>query len=221
MKIGIVIPAHNEEEYLNACLQAVQNAIIQLNHVVIDVVVVLDNCSDQSLSIVKDNHMNWLVCNYGCVGQARDLGIRHLIAQGATWIACTDADSCVDLDWLKCQMYHLPTDAICGTVSLDNMNHLSVSTQRRYSEHYQDRMGHQHIHGANLSFSAQVYTEVGGFEPISCHEEVSFIQKLILKKYTIVWSNLVRVTTSSRLTARAPQGLSHFLIQLEKLTDPI
>ena len=221
MKIGIVIPAHDEEEYLSACLQAVQNAILQLHPVVVEVVVVLDNCSDHSLSIVQQHHVNWLACNYGCVGQARDLGIRHLIAQGATWIACTDADSCVDLHWLQYQMHHQPTDAICGTVSLDKINHLSINAQRRYFEHYQDRMGHQHIHGANLSFSAQVYIEVGGFEPRSCHEDVAFVQKLIQSQYNIVWSNLVRVTTSSRLSARAPQGLSHFLTQLEKLTDPI
>ncbi|MFX9325355.1 glycosyltransferase family 2 protein, partial [Acinetobacter baumannii] len=80
--------------------------------------------------------------------------------------------------------------------------------------HYQDCMDHHHIHGANLSFSAAVYMQVGGFEPVPCHEDVSLINKLIRQCCNITWSNLVRVTTSSRLEGRAPEGLSKFLENL-------
>lgn len=215
MKIGIVIPAHNEEQYLSACLQAVQKAIEQIKHHQVEVLVVLDQCNDQSLDIVQNNQIRWITCSYQCVGQARDLGIRHLIAQGATWIACTDADSCVDLDWLYAQIQHQPTDVICGVVQLDDFSHLSPNTQKKYLTHYKDRMNHQHIHGANLSFSAQVYLHVGGFEAISCHEDIGLVHKFIQYGYQITWTNRVRVSTSSRLDARAPEGLSYFLSRLE------
>lgn len=41
-----------------------------------------------------------------------------------------------------------------------------------------------------------------------------FIEKLTRHCCNITWSNLVRVTTSSRLEGRAPQGLSIFLENL-------
>ncbi|GAA5630112.1 hypothetical protein Acal02_00709 [Acinetobacter calcoaceticus] len=214
MNIGIVIPAHNEEQHLSACLQSIQQAVQLMGHEQVEILVVLDSCTDQSHAIVESHQVNWIECNYACVGKARDLGIRHLIQQGVTWVACTDADTIVDPDWLLCQMHHQPTDAICGIVVLDNINHLSAPQQQKYLAHYQDSMGHQHIHGANLSFSVDAYLQAGGFEPIPCHEDVSLIQKFMTQCSKITWSNLVRVTTSSRLNGRAPQGLSHFLKQL-------
>lgn len=214
MNIGIVIPAHNEEQHLSACLQSIQQAVQLMGHEQVEILVVLDSCTDQSRAIVESHQLNWIECNYACVGKARDLGIRHLIQQGVTWVACTDADTIVDPDWLLCQMQHQPTDAICGIVVLDNLNHLSTPQQQKYLAHYQDSMGHQHIHGANLSFSVDAYLQAGGFEPITCHEDVSLIQKFMTQCSKITWSNLVRVTTSSRLNGRAPQGLSHFLKQL-------
>lgn len=214
MKIGIVIPAHNEEQYLSACLQSIQVAIDNISGYDVEVIVVLDNCADQSRLIAQSHQINWIECHYACVGKARDLGIRHLIGCGVTWIACTDADTVVSPDWLRYQIQHQPTDAICGTVTLDDLSHLSISKRQKYLAHYKDQMDHAHIHGANLSFSAEVYLLVGGFEPISCHEDVSLIKKLIKHCCNITWSNLVRVTTSSRLNGRAPQGLSYFLNNL-------
>ncbi|MFX5298903.1 glycosyltransferase [Acinetobacter baumannii] len=214
MKIGVVVPAHNEEQHLPACLQSIQEAIEKVPDEQVEVMVVLDSCTDQSRSIVQRYGVSWIECNYACVGKARDLGIRQLIQNGATWLACTDADSVVSPDWLRCQILHQPTDAICGIVSLDDLSRLSVMKQKKYLSHYQDCMNHHHIHGANLSFSAAAYMQVGGFEPVPCHEDVSLIQKLIRQCCNITWSNLVRVTTSSRLEGRAPEGLSKFLENL-------
>jgi len=47
-------------------------------------------------------------------------------------------------------------------------------------------MDHQHIHGANLSFSAEVYIQAGGFEPVPCHEAVSLIEKFIKQSCTSI-----------------------------------
>ena len=162
--------------------------------------------------------MNYLCCDYQCVGQVRDLGIRHAIASGATWLACTDADSVVTPDWLIQQIAHIkdqPTDMICGVVSVDSWAHLTPQTRKDYIAHYQDKMGHRHIHGANLSFSAESYLAVGGFAPLPCHEDVDLVKRFESKGYAITWSNRVRVITSSRLQARATEGFAAFLANLE------
>ena len=45
-------------------------------------------------------------------------------------VACTDADTVVSPDWLRYQIQHQPTDAICGTVTLDDFSHLSITKQQ-------------------------------------------------------------------------------------------
>ncbi|WP_183619087.1 glycosyltransferase [Psychrobacter luti] len=219
MKIGIVIPAHNEAMTITKCLASVQAAIEQLpSTITASVLVVLDSCRDDTLELVESVDVDYLCCDYQCVGQVRDLGIRHAIASGATWLACTDADSVVTPDWLIQQIAHVkdqPTDMICGVVSIDSWAHLTLQTREDYMAHYQDRMGHHHIHGANLSFSAEAYLAVDGFAPLECHEDADLVKRFESKGYAITWSNRVRVITSSRLQARTAKGFAAFLANLE------
>ena len=218
-KIGIVIPAHNEADSISACLDAIKQAIAQLSSdIAVQPVVVLDSCDDDTLSKVQNAHVDWLRCEFRCVGKVRDLGVRYLIEQGADWIACTDADSMVEADWLVAQIKHLkaePTAMICGVVSIDCWDALSENTKQQYLAHYQDCMNHRHIHGANLSFTSQDYVAVGGFDELTCHEDVGLVKKFEQANLSIIWSNLVRVVTSSRLDARADEGFAHFLRGLE------
>ena len=220
MKIGIVIPAHNEAMTIAKCLASVRSAIEQLPSTIkAYLLVVLDNCTDDTQSIVKAAGVDYLCGDYQCVGQVRDIGIRHAIANGATWLACTDADSVVAVDWLVQQIEHItqqPTDMICGVVDIDSWAHLTAQTREDYIAHYQDRMGHHHIHGANLSFNSEAYLAVDGFAHLPCHEDVDLVKRFEKQGFDITWSNRVRVLTSSRLQARADGGFAAFLNNLEQ-----
>lgn len=242
MIIGVVIPAYNEEQYLRDCLDSINIAIEQIAlhqklirtknlqiplsskkeaqpekkiDIEVHVLVVLDTCDDDSLSIAKNSTADYLECKVNCVGIARDLGVRQLIAEGAHWIACTDADSTVDALWLVEQIRAQPTDVICGVVDVDRWDTLSEKTKHEYTSKYQDCMNHTHIHGANLSFSAAAYITSGGFQPIPCHEDVKLVEQMQAINLNIMWTNRVRVTTSSRLDARAPEGFAYFLRAIE------
>lgn len=224
-KIAIVIPAHNEELTITQCLASVQSAIEQLPvSITAYPLVVLDSCSDDTMALVKAAEVDYIAGDYRCVGQARDMGIRHAInTYGATWLACTDADTVVTDDWLLQQITHInsqPTDMICGVVSIDSWAHLSPQTRKEYLAHYQDKMGHHHIHGANLSFSSAAYVAVGGFAPLPCHEDVVLVEQFESAGYAITWSNRVRVITSSRLQARTTEGFAAFLVKLEQSNSP-
>ncbi len=220
IKIGIVIPAHNEAMTISDCLASVQTAIEQLpSNISAYPLVVLDGCTDNTLALVESAGVDYIACDYHCVGRVRDVGIRHAIKNGANWIACTDADSIVMPDWLVEQVTHIkqqPTDMICGVVDVDNWAHLTSQTREAYIAHYQDMMGHRHIHGANLSFRDEAYLAVGGFAPLRCHEDVDLVKNFEDQGYDITWSNSVRVITSSRLEARASEGFATFLGNLEK-----
>ena len=242
--IAVVIPAHNEQDSIAECVRTIVRASDYLtayrkDHnlaaIKLCVIVVLDSCTDDTQTIVQHSaqalehvivnsdentpNLQSLTCAYRCVGQVRDFGVHHAIVQGADWIACTDADSQVTEEWLVAQLNHVTDehcDMICGVVSVDSWAHLTATTKQNYLAHYQDRMHHRHIHGANLSFSAQAYDSVGGFAKIACHEDVDLVKKFDTRGLSIVWSNQVRVITSSRLEARADEGFAHFLNKLQQ-----
>lgn len=70
---------------------------------------------------------------------------------------------------------------------------------------------HPFVGGANLSFRASVYDQLGGFEPIACHEDKRIVEKARQAGLRVRQSRQVRVVTSSRRVGRAIGGLSDIL----------
>ena len=211
--IGVLIPVHNEEQLLGECLQTVLEAGRHpaLRGEPVLILVVLDSCTDGSAAIARQYAVATLEVAVRNVGQARAAGASLLLERGARWIACTDGDSSVAEDWLVEQLA-LDADAVCGTVTLGQWSDdIPLEAQIRYHQNYQHREGHRHIHGANLGVSAAAYTLAGGFPPLACHEDVHLIRQLELNGARIAWSCRPRVTTSTRLQARAAGGFADYL----------
>jgi len=214
--IGILIPAHNEEQYLAHCLQAALHASSHpsLGGEAVQILVVLDSCSDNSAQIVGEHPVQSLALSVRNVGRARAAGAHHLLEQGARWISCTDADSRVAPDWLVAQLA-LGTDAVCGTVTVDTWSQaLDSQAQMRYHQTYQARDNHRHIHGANLGISAEAYRRAGGFKPLACDEDVQLVRQLERCGASIAWSHRPQVITSARLDSRARGGFGDYLKRL-------
>ncbi|QSL85340.1 glycosyltransferase [Pseudomonas atacamensis] len=217
--IGIVIPAHNEEALLDECLRAALRASqhAQLGGEPVEILVVLDSCSDGSAQIVSAYPVLSLQIDARNVGEARATGARLLLERGARWIACTDADSRVADDWLAAQL-GLEADAVCGTVTVEHWHEsIDEAAQIRYHRHYQARDGHRHIHGANLGVSAEAYRLAGGFKSLTCDEDVQLVRALERSGANIAWSHRPQVHTSARLDSRAKGGFGDFLRNLAQL----
>ena len=217
--IGILIPAHNEEDLLEECIRAALRAACheRLEGETVLVLVVLDSCTDRSSEIVDRYPVHSLAIEARNVGQARAAGARFLLERGVRWISCSDADSRVAKDWLVAQLA-LGTDAVCGTVTVDQWNiAFDESAQIRYHQHYQAREGHRHIHGANLGISAEAYQRSGGFEPLACDEDVQLVRQLERCGATIAWSQRPQVLTSARLDSRARGGFGDFLRDMAQI----
>jgi len=224
--IGIVIPAHNEERYLDGCLNAIRVACDhpELRGESVNVVVVLDHCSDGSRAIALAHthalqgagfRVEAIEVDARNVGAARAAGAERLLAHGARWLAFTDADTRVAPDWLVAQL-RLGADVVCGTVAVDDWaaHHEEPAVLRQHFElTYTDSDGHRHIHGANLGVCAKAYRCVGGFTPLACSEDVALVAALERCGATIAWSAAPRVTTSARRDARARGGFGDTLIR--------
>lgn len=211
--IGILIPAHNEEDLLEDCLRAALRAAQheRLQGECVEVLVVLDSCTDRSSTIVGNYPVHCLEIDARNVGQARAVGAAFLLERGARWISCSDADSRVAHDWLVAQL-SLEADAVCGTVTVEAWHEsFDQSAQIRYHQQYQAGEGHRHIHGANLGISAEAYQRAGGFEHLACDEDVQLVRQLERCGANIAWSHRPQVLTSARLDSRARGGFGDYL----------
>jgi glycosyltransferase involved in cell wall biosynthesis len=205
--IGVVVPAHDEEDHIEACLRSLLLAAQcpRLEGEPVMLVVALDACSDTTAYIARQLGALTLAIDARNVGLARAHGAELLLAAGARWLAFTDADTVVAPDWLSMQLAQR-SDAVCGTVEVRDWGSYGNHMRRHFATTYTDADGHRHIHGANLGVSAQAYRDVGGFRALACSEDVALVEALQASGANIAWSAAPRVVTSARRTFRAPGG---------------
>ena len=217
--IGVVVPANDEEALIGRCLAALEVAARHpaLCGEAVEIVVVLDACRDATQQVALARGATCIAVEARNVGIARATGASALIAQGARWLAFTDADSAVAPDWLARQV-ETAADAVCGVVCIDDWGDYSAEARASYEAGYVDADHHRHIHGASLGVSSSAYVRVGGFAPLRCSEDVELVRRLHGQGATIRWTNAVRVHASARRVARAPDGFAAHLRHVERRT---
>ncbi len=220
--LAVVIPARNERERLPRCLAALCAADHALRQQMslappTRVVVVLDRCSDGSRAVVDQwPGVEALTRDYGNVGAARAAGADHAMTSDATavpdWIASTDADSAVPVDWLVHQMMHAmaDTDLLLGLVQPDP-HELQPSGMARWRSRYHLKDGHSHVHGANMGIRTAMYRRAGGFPPVAEHEDVVLAGHIGRLGGRVVSTARSPVLTSGRTDGRTPGGVAGYL----------
>ena len=195
--IGIVIPAHNEEEWIEDCLAHVRACMHsqRLLSEPVEVVVVADACTDATAVLAAKAGALVLPLNARNVGAARAAGAELMLTRGARWLSFTDADTLVSPDWVAEQLT-LDADAVCGTVEVRDWSPHAEHAELlscHFAETYHDVDDHRHIHGANLGISAEAYRRAGGFRPLACSEDVDLVAALQRVGAKISWSARPRV----------------------------
>ena len=215
--IGVIIPAHNEEKLLGACLDSVVRAgrHPRLNSEAVLIVVALDDCSDGTQAVAHGKNVMTISVHDRNVGTARAAGARLALENRCRWLAFTDADTIVADHWLASQL-ELAVDAVCGTIAVGHWDSYGEGVRQQHHDTYQDRDGHRHVHGANLGVSAEAYRLAGGFADLKSSEDVALINALSASGAQIAWSAAPRVWTSARRTFRAPNGFGAALAAAEK-----
>ncbi|MGV8918449.1 MAG: glycosyltransferase [Pseudomonas sp.] len=217
--IGIIVPAHNEEQFLNDCIKSLLAASSHegLGNEDVKILIMLDDCTDTSHQVAAAHGVMTLSCTHRNVGKTRAQGADMMLAQGARWLAFTDADTVVPYAWLSDQI-SFNTDAVCGIVEVNDWSEHAPDVRQRYDARYTPVDGHRHVHGANLGVSSEAYRKAGGFKALPTHEDVHLVADLERSGAIIKWTAANRVTTSARKNSRCHDGFGDYL---KALADPL
>jgi glycosyltransferase involved in cell wall biosynthesis len=217
--VGVVIPAHNEEDLLPSCLAAVRHAAGQLS-IPVHVVVTADACTDRTAARARGQGMTVVEIGARSVGAARRAGAERMLQRtqhldpATVWLASTDADTLVPRRWLTRQIRHAGQgwDAVVGTVTVTDWAGHPPRAASLFNQHYGAwQRPHPHVHGANLGFSAAAYLAAGGFRPLRTAEDHALVNDLQAAGARLLRTTRIPVVTSARTRARAPRGFGWLL----------
>jgi glycosyltransferase involved in cell wall biosynthesis len=212
IEAGIVVPAHDEETLLPACLTALSRATRAVA-IPAHVLVVADACTDGTAAIARAHGARVISIRGRSVGAARAAGMLELLRL-TVWLATTDADTVVPPGWLRRQLRYadLGWDVVLGTVTVADWAghppHVPAAFAARYESGEEP---HPHVHGANLGIRASAYLAAGGFRSLRTAEDHALLAAATAAGCSVRQASDIAVETSARRLARAPHGFSHLL----------
>jgi len=223
--VGVVVPAHNEETLLPACLAALRQAagILGVFSVPVSVLVVADTCTDKTAAVAGASGARVIAIGARNVGAARAAGMAELLRltpdvdPSAVWLATTDADTVVPPGWLERQLRYAGQgwDVVLGTVTVADWDGHPPHVPAAFDALYEFGDGpHQHVHGANLGIRASAYLAAGGFRSLRTAEDHALLAAATEAGCSVLQASDITVETSARRRARAPLGFSHLLRSL-------
>ena len=217
--VGVVVPAHDEETLLPACLLALRRAC-DCVRVPTLVLVVADSCTDRTVEVAREHGVRVIGIGARNVGAARAAGMLHLLRMmpglpaAGVWLATTDADTVVPAGWLRRQLSYADQgwDVVLGTVTVADWSehppHTPAAFTARYSTGGQP---HPHVHGANLGIRASAYLRAGGFRALRTAEDHALLAAATEAGCSVLQAGDIAVQTSARRHGRAPDGFSNLL----------
>jgi hypothetical protein len=220
--VGLVLPVHDEEELLPIALEGIEQAVDALPPgISCRVAVVLDHCLDGSAAVAHAwaGRVGALVtmCECRSVGTARRAGSEALLSlwpdadRATIWLATTDADSRVPVDWLTVQLeaHRSGSDLWAGRVSVVEESPVARQWKEAYAAERRP------IHGASLGFSGSLYEHIGGFRCLRSGEDRDLHRRAVAAGFAVTYDLRAAVTTSARRRGRAPEGFASVLDGVE------
>jgi glycosyltransferase involved in cell wall biosynthesis len=244
MNLFCVVPFYNEEKYLPECLRALCSQT-DTNFTLL----LVDNCSaDRSRSIAKDilkklkfDSFEIITENQKGTGSAADTGFRYAISKGATHIIRTDADCCVNKNWIT-EAKKTPSYGdilVLGKLSYQNNDHmarwydvvcfwLAQSISRLYGyifwrgRHYKTKfvMGA----GNNMLVSGALYEKAGGFPRVPlevCDDDVVLFDAIRKITPNIYRNNAMLSNSSMRRVRKHGYFKTMLYYWARKYTPPV
>lgn len=224
---GVVVPAHNEEDRLGACLAAVREAARAVE-IPVHMIVAADACTDNTAAVAAARGV--LVAGlYACnAGAARAAGATELLRRmaatdpAAIWLATTDADTIVPPGWLHRQLSYAAQgwDVVLGSVTATDWNEHPPNAPAVFTATPESGTGPRaDVSGVNLGIRASAYIAAGGFQALRTGEEHALFMAATRARCQILQASDISVLTAARRRVRVHRGFSDLLYALGREPD--
>lgn len=199
---SIIIPARNEEHFIQACLDAVLKQKYPAH--LFEIIVVDDYSEDKTAEIVQNlsNHNPCLqlikmedVLGKQQINSYKKKAIETAIQQAkGNWIVCTDADCLVTENWLASIDNYIqqnqvlfvaaPVQFFANKSWLNLFQRIDFATLQAITASTTNNGFHTLCNGANMAYSKQAYLEVNGFkgvDDVASGDDLFLLQKIKTK----------------------------------------
>ncbi len=182
--ISVIVPVYNAEKAIAKCIHSLLNLIYPSDGY--EIIVVDNNCTDNSIKIVKDMSKNFVIKIIKCLKKgsyvARNLGAKH--AKGEI-LAFTDSDCEVACNWLQTiekRFKNRNIVALQGPGNISKQNSLMTKAEcinrpMTYSRFWGDTK--------NFAIQKRVFDAVGGFKEFDTGSDALLLQYLRTKGYEV------------------------------------
>ncbi len=196
MKISVVIPAYNEENYLKSTLESLKKQALKP----FEIIVVDNGSTDKTGEVAKSLGVKVILEKKKGIGFARKIGFEEALGD---IIATTDADTILPKDWLlkisKTFKKNSNIIAVGGPYNFNTNKYKLIIKIVSKIWIFGDRIlnSGNNIPGVNMAVLKKAYFKVGGFREINYFEDLDL--SLRLKKIgKVVFLKDLLVTTSFR-----------------------
>jgi GT2 family glycosyltransferase len=227
--VAVIIPAHDEEELLGACLDALELAAWHAREEAgvrrVLTLVVADACTDATRATARARGAACLTVNGRNVGAARAVGAGEALAEltregydpAEIYLLHSDADTVASPDWLvrhiRIAAQH---DAVLGPVEVRDWTPRGEHCAELFAQACALEPDGHRVHGANLGVRAEAYLRVGGFPALPVAEDRALVEALRTAGESVAFRPDLAVYTSARISRRVRGGFSDFLSRLEE-----
>lgn len=161
MKVSVVIPAYNEEKYIEACLKS----LINQTEMPDEIIVVDNNSTDQTVDIVKKfSQIKLLHEHKQGITPTRNKGFN---AAQSEIIARTDADTRVPKTWIKKIKKHFQDESIVGIAGPAKFEGMDSMRTRAYWQSevlffrsFQRMFHHDALFGPNMAVRKSTWEKI-------------------------------------------------------------
>lgn len=239
--VAIGVPAHEEEGSIAACLAAIDRASHRCDGPV-TVVVSANNCTDataaharafvaKSAFIVVEEIALAPALSHAGGARRQAMNSAADVAGCGGIVMTTDADSCVDENWIIANLAEIAAgaDAVAGMITFDDVARAELPDLTHRAAEWQlaslqarledliDPCPHdpwpRHIWawGASLAITVEAYRAIGGIPCVELAEDRALADAVIRSGFRLRRSHAPLVYTSPRRCGRAPGGFADLL----------
>lgn len=159
--ISFVVPAFNEEHFIDHCLGAIINESEKAQ--VTAEIIVVDNGSKDNTSKLARNYTNSVfTIERSSISIARNFGVKQ---SSHSIIAFIDADVIITSDWFECFVNKY--DLFCQQKYLLAGHKYAIRENSSWiEEHWFKNIDKKFLNGGNIIISRQLFEDISGFDPL-------------------------------------------------------